>query len=89
MFSISQQLTVADESNGDSFGEFSRLVEKTDFGKGESVALTSLPSGYILKQDPESVPLASRENVPLQEERIKVGVDHTRYQTIFHEYLLW
>ena len=75
MFSVSQQLTVADESNG----KFLRLVDKTDFGKDESVAWSSLPSGDTLKQDPESVPLASRENVPLQEERIEVGVDHTGF----------
>ena len=75
MFSISQQLTVTDASNDES----SRLVDKSDFGTDESVALSSLPSSGTLKQHPESVPLASRESVPLLEERIEVGTDRVGF----------
>ena len=77
---------MGDESNTEALGEFSRPVDHKNFGKEESAALCSQLSGDTLKQHTESIHLTSRENVPLQEERIEVGVDHTgftRYQTYF------
>ena len=82
---FSQQLSIGDESNTEAPGEFSRLLDKKDFGKDESVALSSLPSGGTVNQQPESISLTSRESMPLPEERIEVGVDPMGF-TLFQVY---
>jgi ankyrin repeat protein len=83
---FSQQLTMGDESNTEALGEFPRLRDKKYFGKDESVALNSLPSGDTLRQHPESVPFLSGEIVPVQGEITQVdgdGMGPTRFQRYF------
>jgi ankyrin repeat protein len=84
--SFPEQLLMGDESNSEALGEFSRLLDKKDFGKDESVAMSSLQSDGTVKQQPESAPLTSGEIDPLREERIEVGGDRkslTRFQRLF------
>ena len=68
------------ESNREASGESSRLL-----GKDESLAPGSLHSVAISKQNPESGPSTSTQNVPLQEERIDVGFDLLGF-TRFHRH---
>jgi len=70
------------ESKYEASSESSKLLGK----KNESLTLDRLHSGSISRQNPESGPSKSTQNVPRQEERIEVGFDlrgFKRFQRYF------
>ena len=63
------------ESDSEGLGESSSLLNMKGFGKDQSAALSSPPSGSTTRQQPESDPSTGTQNESLKEERIEVGAD--------------
>ena len=63
------------QSDSEGLGESSSLLNMKGFGKDQSAALSSPPSGSTTGQQPESDPSTRTQNESLKEERIDVGVD--------------
>jgi ankyrin repeat protein len=73
---LNNMKTEDSDLNCEASGESSKLLGKKD----ESLVSGSLPTGCTSKQYTESVPSTSKQNLPLQEERIEVGFDRMGFK---------